>query len=109
MLPKNRRIERKEFPTIITSGKRLNSDSFLLYISPLKETNSKSPSKIAFSASKKVEKLAVKRNKLRRWGYSIIRKHLKHVKDGFYMFFVYKKDYNKQSEGLEKEILGLLS
>jgi len=109
MLPKNRRIERKEFNQIITQGKRYNSQSFTLYLSKIEPREASFPSKFSFSVSKKVAKLAVNRNKLRRRGYSIIGRKLEVIKPGFFMFFLYKKGFEKDYSLLEKEVMGLLS
>ena len=67
-------------------------------------------SRFSFSASKKVEKSAVKRNKLRRWGYSIINRHTDRIKENTFLFFIFKKGSNIITfNNLEKEVLGLLS
>ena len=66
--------------------------------------------RFAFSVSKKVCKLAVDRNRLRRQGYSIVGKHLSEIPDGFLFFFSFKKAaYPTTSAELEKEICALLS
>ncbi len=109
MLPKTRRIERKYFKQILTQGKRYNSQSFSLYLSKNDEGSTETPSKVAFSVSKKVVKTAVGRNKLRRRGYSAISKNIKSIKPGFLLFFVYKKDYEKDYVKIESEIQTLLS
>src|SRR5690242_1182263 len=95
MLPKRRRISRKEFPTILSHGKRYNSPFLLLYIAKRDQENMPKNmaenSLFAFSASKKVSKTAVGRNKLRRQGYSIVQKHLTEIKPGYFLFFSFKK------------------
>jgi ribonuclease P protein component len=67
-------------------------------------------SQFSFSASKKVAQLAVKRNKLRRIGYSIIQKHIHEIQDGFQCFFMYKKTQSEPKFAqIENEALILLS
>lgn len=109
MLPKNRRISRKEFGYILGNSKRHNSPSLLLYIA-INNSNRSSLSKFSFSVSKKVCKIAVGRNRLRRLGYSVVSKKLPLIKDGFLLLFVFKKDsLNLDYIKLDKEIQGLLS
>ncbi len=107
MLPKNRRIERKYFDLILSQNQRNHSPHFLLYISPIQE-KSKTSSKFAFSASKKVAKSAVLRNKCRRQGYSIISKYINRIKPGFFLFFSFKKLPSDKFKNLELEVLNLL-
>ncbi|TSC70546.1 MAG: hypothetical protein CEO12_267 [Parcubacteria group bacterium Gr01-1014_46] len=109
MLPKKRRIERKYFGQIMSQGKRYNSPSFTLYLAKMDVGNGLPDSKFSFSVSKKVLKRAVDRNKLRRRGYSVISRNLKKIKPGFFVFFLYKKGFEKDYSLLEKEINGLLS
>lgn len=109
MLPKNRRIERKFFNQIMRSDKRLNSPSFVLYITKINREKPGLPSRFAFSASKKISKRASDRNKLRRRGYSIISKNIGNITSGNFYFFSYKKALERDFSLLEKEILSLLS
>lgn len=109
MLPKTRRIERKQFTKILTQGKRYNSKSFTLYLSKIDPNSIKTPSKVAFSVSKKVLKTAVGRNKQRRRGYSIVSGHINQINPGYLLFFAYKKDFEKDYSKLKQEIYTLLS
>jgi len=105
MLPKNNRIGRAEFESIIRSGKRIHSPIFILYIQKT-EGNDK---RFGFSVSKKISKSSVQRNKLRRQGYSVIRDQIKHIKDGFLFVFVYKKTQRIPTyQEIEVDITGLL-
>src|SRR3989338_9997717 len=104
MLPKKRRISRKEFPYILKNGKRYNSPSLLLYVAPADRDGSKE-SKFSFSVSKKVCSKAVDRNKLRRWGYSVVSDNLKQIGFGYFCFFSFKKTLKPNSFSvLEKEV-----
>jgi ribonuclease P protein component len=104
MLPKKRRISRKEIDKVLKSGQRLNSPHLLLYLSK----TGLNYSKFSFSVSKKVCQKAVDRNKYRRRGYSIISKAGK-TQAGFAGLFVFKKGSSGLSfDTIEKEVLGLL-
>lgn len=88
MLPKNRRIQKKLFSSVVLLGKRYNSEHFLAYINEIEKNK---PSIFSFSVSKKVCKSAVDRNRLRRQGYSVISKHLNEILSGHTCFFSFKK------------------
>jgi ribonuclease P protein component len=106
MLPKNERIQRKNFSQILLENKTYNSPNLLLHITPNPDKNSK----FSFSVSKKICPNAVDRNKLRRRGYSIILKNKNIIKSGSFCFFSFKKTKRTPTFAtLEKEIVGLLS
>jgi len=106
MLPKTRRIPRRELGPVIFKGKKYTSPHLILSLFPTEEKTSK----FVFSLSKKVCKSAVLRNKYRRRGYSIISKHLNTIKNGYLLMFSFKKDGASISfSELEKEIMTLLS
>lgn len=109
MLPKTRRIERKQFNQILGQGKRYHSKSFTLYLSKIEEGELKNPTRVAFSVSKKVCKTAVMRNRLRRRGYSAVSRLITVLKPGYLLFFVYKKGFEVEYSAVEKEIKALLS
>lgn len=110
MLPKKRRIERKEFSPILTTGKRYNSPHLLLYVAKIGDNNKNKETKFSFSVSKKVCKNAVDRNKYRRQGYSVISKNIKQIKPGYLCSFSFKKGRGSiDFSTLEKEIVQLLS
>lgn len=110
MLPKKRRISRVNFPYIITSGKRTNSPSFLLYTALIEGKTTEKETKISFSVSKKVCSKASNRNKYRRWGYSVVSSNLKNIKNGYFLFFCFKKTKTPFSfKQIQKEVLELLS
>ena len=66
MLSKNKRIPRALFKPLLESKKYFNSQNFSLRVAPSEET------RVAVSVSKKVSKLAVVRNKIRRRAYSAV-------------------------------------
>ncbi len=100
MLPKKNRAETKIIDKIFKEGKFLNSPHltfrFIL-------TSSSMVPRISFIASKSVAKLAVKRNLLRRRGYSVLKKHTNQLSPGLVGAFVFKK-YQDDVSILENEI-----
>jgi|SRR3989344_6814148 len=110
MLSKKRRISKKHFPYILTKGKRYNTPHLLMYINRVDSGNQNQASQFSFSISKKVAPKAVDRNKYRRRGYSVIRRHINRIKSGYLLLFSFKKGRaNLKFSELEKEILELLS
>jgi|SRR5581483_4870129 len=106
MLPKTRRIQRKEYSTLLSRAEKFNSPHLVLSVCQ----GGPSPGRFSFSISKKVLKSAVGRNKWRRRGYSVIQKNLSGVKPGYYCFFSFKKNLqNIKFSDLEKEIIQLLN
>lgn len=67
MLPKKKRITKKDFQLLMKEGKTLSTPLFLFYF-----IKSETP-QYAFVAPKGVFKIASKRNKYRRIGYNILR------------------------------------
>ncbi len=106
MLPRNKRIPKKDFKYILTKGKRISTSHLLLYIvKGYKEEGSR----FSFSVSKKVAKSAVLRNKLRRQGYSSLEDCLLKVKKGYFFFFSIKSRDGLDYKVMKKEVLELLS
>ena len=66
MLPKNKRLTREEFSRVFSVGKRKHNTLFQCITVPADTL------KAAVVVSKKVHKLAVKRNRLRRQLYGIL-------------------------------------
>ena len=59
------------------------------------ENKKNTGSKVATIVSKKTERLAVGRNKIRRQVYSLLRNNLKKIKSGFIGVFFIKKEFKK--------------
>ncbi|MEK7647335.1 MAG: ribonuclease P protein component [Patescibacteria group bacterium] len=104
MLPKSRKIRgRKIFGVIYKSGQKTFSRFVALFFVP-----NGGPSKFACVVSLKVSKKAVLRNKLRRRAYSLIRKNLFNIKDGYATILVFKSGAAELSyPQLSKNILDL--
>jgi len=64
MLPKEYRLNRSDFDLIFKKGRRIRGRNFSLIVLPSENKNE--PSKIGIIVTKKVAKLAVDRNKLKR-------------------------------------------
>ena len=104
MLPKKNRADTKEIDKIFKGGKFIVSSSLTFkYI----KTDGKIV-KISFIAPKSVAKLAVKRNLLRRRGYSALEKHIKLFPLGIVGAFVFKK-YEDDVSVIENEIKTILN
>ena len=72
--------------------------------------NTRGFTRVAVVVSKKVEKLAVDRNRVRRRVYEVIRKNLGSFPDATdYVFVVFSRDVKRMNIGeLEKVIIGLV-
>src|SRR3989338_3372276 len=107
MLPSSLRIRRSLFKDIFKRGSVFHSKDLSLFV--LKDKEAVKASLFSFSASKKVSKVAPKRNKLRRQGYSAVRTFLKEAIPGFLCVFVYKKTAGEASpHGIKSQIEFLL-
>mgnify|MGYP001618293616 CR=1 FL=1 len=104
MLPKKNRVSTKEVELIFKKGSFLNSPH--LTFKYLK--NSQKQIKISFIAPKSVAKLAVKRNLLRRRGYSALGGYIDQFPLGLIGVFVFKK-YQDDISILENEIKNILN
>ncbi len=87
MLPKNYRLPAYLIPEILRRGKILNSLSFRIFVLP----NTKKIIRIAVIVPIKLEKRAVKRNKIKRLFKETIRINLKKIKKGTDLIFLIKK------------------
>lgn len=109
MLPSSYRLRREFFEEIFKRGAVFYGKDLSLFILKSQEKGLKH-SLFSFSASKKVSKIAVERNKLRRRGYSSIQYLLSRVKPGFFCVFVYKPSAKKASfNDLREQIESLLN
>lgn len=105
MLLKKNRVDKKTIKKIFKEGRFINSTNLTFKF--LIENNSVFP-RISFIVPKDITKLAVKRNFLRRRGYSILKKILKDLPAGLMGVFIFKK---KQEDILilENEIKTILT
>ena len=87
MLSKKNRADKKAIERIFKEGKSLNGPNFTFRFI---NTGHKEV-KISFIAPKSVAKLAVKRNLLRRRGYTALKKYISQFPAGLMGAFVFKK------------------
>lgn len=103
MLKKTHRLDRKGVVEVFKSGKFVNSATLTF-----KFIQTPSPhARISFIVPKGVAKLAVKRNLLRRRGYSALEKHFKDFSKGLAGVFIFKK-YQEDISVLQNEIKSVL-
>ncbi|OGI60356.1 hypothetical protein A2641_01405 [Candidatus Nomurabacteria bacterium RIFCSPHIGHO2_01_FULL_37_25] len=104
MLSKKNRVNTKEVKKIFTKSSFLNSPSFTFRYFK----NNNKEIKISFIASKNIAKLAVKRNLLRRRGYSVLKKYIHEFPLGIIGVFIFKK-YQDDILTIENEIKNILN
>lgn len=105
MLLKKNRADKKTVGKIFKEGRFINSPNLTFKF--LIEKNSMLP-RVSFVVPKNITKLAVKRNFLRRLGYSILKKFLKDLPSGLVGVFIFKKNQNNILI-LENEIKTILT
>ena len=105
MLPKKNRVDRKAVEKIFKEGKFFNSLN--LTFKYILNSGFSAPH-ISFIAPKSVAKLAVKRNFLRRRGYSVLEKYINQFPAGLLGVFIFKK-YQDDISIIENEIKGILA
>ena len=104
MLPKKNRADKREVGTLFKGGKFVISPSLMFRF--IKKDKLSEP-RISFIVPKNIAKLAVKRNLLRRKGYSILEKNLKGFPLGLVGVFVFKK-YQEDILILKNEVKTIL-
>jgi RNase P protein component len=105
MLSKKNRVDKKNIDLLFKQGQFLPSHTITLKFLLTKQRN---PAKISFIAPKSVAKLATKRNKLRRCGYTALSKYIKDFPAGLIGAFVFKK-YEDEISIIEDEIKTILN
>ena len=106
MLPKSQKISRSLFKNTFNKKKNIASTFFSLGF--CKESKL-APARFSFVVSKKIASRAVKRNVLKRRGYSFLQKNKKNINPSFVVIFFLKKGVEKLSMAeFHKEIFLLL-
>lgn len=106
MLPKKNRLNLKK-ETFFKRKNNLFYNGFLFGVSFLKENSQ--PSKFAFLVSKKIDKRATKRNRIKRLLAAAVREFLPQIKDGFKFVFLVKKEIlDKDFWEIKKEVKNFL-
>ncbi|HEV7702335.1 MAG TPA: ribonuclease P protein component [Candidatus Paceibacterota bacterium] len=108
MLPKKNRVDKKGIDLLFKQSKLITSPSLTFkFILTEKNSVKKSP-QISFIVPKNVAKLAVKRNTLRRRGYTALGPYISQFPPNILGAFVFKK-YQDDISILEDEIKKILS
>jgi len=108
MLPKENRLQSKfDFDVVKSKGKYFGFTDFGVLV--LKRRDN-SPTRVGFVVSKKISKLAVARNRIKRVLRESVRNNLDKLGTGVDMVFLVKKDFSDKKVGVvEKEVLKALS
>jgi len=101
MLPKKKRVTKKDFDVLIKNGKVFSSPLFLFYFIKTDEP------KFGVVAPKKAFKKAFKRNKYRRIVFNIL-KDL-NLKGGSALFIYKNKSFLPEKDQIKNEVVFLLS
>jgi ribonuclease P protein component len=101
MLSKKKRVDKETFQIILKRGKIISSPLFTFYFIQNKEP------RYAFVAPKKIFKTAVKRNKIRRIGYNVL-KNLS-INSGLGVFIYKKEAIHLNTKEIQEKILLLLN
>lgn len=107
MLPKENRLKKeKEFETVFKGGRAVKgSNIFLKYLA-----NGTDKTKVGFVVSKKVSKLAVERNKIKRRMREVVRLKKKEIKEGLSIIFIALPSINNVEYGeIKKDIENLFN
>lgn len=106
MLPKNNRLKnKKEFKEVFKKGKGFEKDFLFLKI---KKINS-DKSKFGFIVSRKINKKAVARNKIKRRLREVVKGQISKIKPGINVVMVVKKDIKeKEFSEIKKTVTRLL-
>jgi ribonuclease P protein component len=102
MLKSSNRLSVEQFNMIMEKGRTIHSPFF--YLRFIKEPDT---TQISATVSKKVAKLAVERNKIRRQMYGSIKKIIKHIQNGYKIIVFAKKTNFGDSLELEKTLTEL--
>jgi len=104
MLPKKERLSREAFNRFFSVGRRIHSPSLQLVYSPYTTLHA------SVVVPKKVEKSAVKRNKIRRRVYDVIRNyHMTKPLSGVFIVLVKPAVTTLDYQALKEEVVTLIT
>ena len=111
MLPKeNRLTDDYDFRRVKRLGKSCHCPLFKFSFAPRKTGGPPSPSRFGFVISKKIDKRAVVRNKIKRLLREVVRENLEKIPDGFDFVFVVRPNIvGKNYEEISAEVNKILS
>ncbi|MEK7539158.1 MAG: ribonuclease P protein component [Patescibacteria group bacterium] len=109
MLPKKNRVNKKEVDFLFKKGRSVAFPdlTFKFFMARGSESLKFLSPRVSVIVPKAIAKLAVKRNLLRRLGYSILEKHIKEFPASLLGVFIFKK-YQDDVLTLEHEIKNIL-
>jgi ribonuclease P protein component len=109
-MKKQYRLKKKQqFQDVIKNGKKITSDLYIIYYKDYSEIEN---TEIGISVSKKIEKLAVKRNKIKRQIKSFFTDYKEWDKKIRIVIIVrnnYKKESNKSIKGVKDKLFNSLN
>ena len=105
MLPKKNRVNKKDIDFLFKEGKFIVSANLIFRFILARDHVI---TRISFIAPKRVAKLAVKRNMLRKRGYDVLKKYINQFPPGLIGVFVFKK-YQEDISIIEHEIKNALN
>ncbi len=105
MLKKELRLDRSFFKALTRPLKTTSGKVFSLRVFDI---GSSKPSKFAVSVSKKQEKRAVARNRIRRVAYRTIKEHLNEVNSGLVYHFIFNKKPKDFKNDITSDIANLM-
>lgn len=92
MLPRQRRVTRRQFPLALKQSRAWHSPLLSLRVAPRPSKDGHQSTSFAFVVSHKVAAEAVDRNKLKRRARAIVRELLPRVKDNYVCLLFFKKE-----------------
>ncbi len=103
MLKKKERLTKKEFDRFFSMGKKFHTPTLQMIYTPHSTLH------VAVVVSKKVYKTAVKRNKLRRQIYDMVRRHYRnHPTTGVFIIITKPKISELPREEIQEELLQMI-
>lgn len=105
MLKKSKRVNKQLFPHILKKGKVYYSRHFTLRVI---QKQTKKDGKVSTVVSKKIERLSVRRNKIRRRFYHALKPNLTDPLSFTGVFFIKKGTYSLSFKDMKDELRGLL-
>lgn len=104
--PKLRLKNTKEFLSVQVKASKLNSKHFLILISPSQKANNR----LGITVTKKIDKRAVVRNKIKRRVRDIFRRNQHLFRENFDIIIIARKNAGElEFKDTEREILGTLT
>ena len=108
MLPRQRRVTRRQFPLILQAGRSYHTSFLSLRVSLWPPKEAVKTTLFAFVVSRKVAATAVDRNRLKRRARAIVRELLPQIKDNYACLLFFKQGATKLPYPELKEIIRVM-